>query len=124
MNKEKKKSSPVRFLTRTIFSGYSTRTVGWTYAVAFPPAGKDRNAGRWLLEIRAAVGAWLRLRPYFFSRTLTGNDSPVYRVLPRTFIYGEMAMKRHKQNVLRNVLLGTSALLLYSLRHRLGELAM
>ena len=31
-------------------------------------------------------------------------------------------MKRRKQNVLRNVLLGTSALLLYSLRHRLGEI--
>jgi len=29
-------------------------------------------------------------------------------------------MKRRKQNVLRNVLLGTSALLLYSLRHRLS----
>ena len=31
-------------------------------------------------------------------------------------------MKRRKQNVLRNVLLGTSAFLLYSLRHRLGEI--
>ena len=31
-------------------------------------------------------------------------------------------MKRSKQNVLRNVLLGTSALLLYSLRHRFPEI--
>src|SRR5262245_4065877 len=33
-----------------------------------------------------------------------------------------MAMKQRKQNLLRNVLLGTSALLLYSLRHRFPEI--